>query len=200
MKIAILGAGAWGSALAIALSEQHHVTLWARDRAARRPRSAAAKRNTRYLPEVALPDRVSVTAELETALSNAGPGAGRDSDRGAAPGAGERSARPGFDGPVVWACKGFEQASGKAPSPGRGRGCSERAPRAVPCPGPSFALEVARGLPTALTLASRDADFAKRFARELHQPTLRVYYSTDVVGRRDQRRGEKRSRDRGRHR
>lgn len=178
MKIAILGAGAWGSALAVALSEKHRVTLWARDRALASA-IASERRYARYLPEIAVPDRVAVTAELEGALAQA------DLILVGTPTAGlrqalERVRAAGFDGPVVWACKGFEQASGKLPHQVAAEVLGARACGALS--GPSFALEVARGLPTALTLAARDADFAKRIARELHQPTLRVYYSTDVVG------------------
>jgi glycerol-3-phosphate dehydrogenase (NAD(P)+) len=179
MKIAILGAGAWGSALAIALSEKHGVTLWARDKALASA-IAAERCNARYLPGVAFPDSVAVTAELGAALAQ------RELVLAATPTAGlrevlesVRTAR--FDGPVVWACKGFEQASGRLPHQvakevlGAQAACGALS-------GPSFALEVARRLPTALTLASRDAEFAKRLARELHQPTLRVYFSNDVSG------------------
>jgi glycerol-3-phosphate dehydrogenase (NAD(P)+) len=83
--------------------------------------------------------------------------------------------------PVIWACKGFEQTSGELPH----QVAAELLGKRVACgalSGPSFALEVAQGRPTALTLASRDAEFAKRLARELHQPALRVYFSTDLVG------------------
>jgi glycerol-3-phosphate dehydrogenase (NAD(P)+) len=93
----------------------------------------------------------------------------------------ERVRASNFKGPAVWACKGFEQASGKLPH----QVVAETLGRSTPCgalSGPSFALEVARGLPTALTLAASDAEFAKRMARELHQPALRVYFSTDVAG------------------
>ncbi|HUL93087.1 MAG TPA: NAD(P)H-dependent glycerol-3-phosphate dehydrogenase [Burkholderiales bacterium] len=179
MKIAILGAGAWGSGLAIALSEKHHVTLCARDRALASA-IAAERCNARYLPGVAVPARVVVTADLGAAFS------GQDMLLVATPTAGlrdvlEKIRTAKFAGPIVWACKGFEQASGKLPHQvaaevlGAGARCGALS-------GPSFALEVARGLPTALTLAARDAEFAKSVARELHQPTLRVYYSTDVVG------------------
>jgi glycerol-3-phosphate dehydrogenase (NAD(P)+) len=85
------------------------------------------------------------------------------------------------DQPVIWACKGFEQASGKLPHQVLAEVLGER----VECgalSGPSFALEVAQGRPTALTLASGNAEFAKRVARELHQPMLRVYFSTDLAG------------------
>jgi glycerol-3-phosphate dehydrogenase (NAD(P)+) len=179
MKIAVLGAGAWGSALAIALSEKHQVALWARDRALAAAISAA-RRNARYLPEVAIPESVVVTAQIEVALAR------QDLALVATPTAGLREIlgsiqAAAFPGAVVWACKGFEQASGKlsheiaAEVLGARSACGALS-------GPSFAVEVARRLPTALTLAALDAEFARRFARELHQPTLRVYYSTDVAG------------------
>jgi glycerol-3-phosphate dehydrogenase (NAD(P)+) len=179
VKIAILGAGAWGSALAVALSEKHRVVLWARDRALASA-IGSERRNARYLPEVAVPERVPVTADLEAALSRA------DTVLLAIPTAGLRemleSLRASrFDGPLVWACKGFEQASAKLPHQVAAEVLGNRAAVGA-LSGPSFALEVARGLPTALTLAARDAEFAERLARELHQPTFRVYYSTDVAG------------------
>jgi glycerol-3-phosphate dehydrogenase (NAD(P)+) len=87
----------------------------------------------------------------------------------------------GFAGPVVWACKGFEEASAKLPHQVAADALGPRSDCGA-LSGPSFALEVARGLPTALTLCARDGEFAKRLARELHQPALRVYYSTDVAG------------------
>jgi glycerol-3-phosphate dehydrogenase (NAD(P)+) len=141
---------------------------------------ASERRNSRYLPEVALPDAVTVTADLASAAT------GRDAVLIAAPTSALRELAEGvrdsgFDGPVVWACKGLEQASGKLPHQVAAESLGERAPCGA-LSGPSFALEVARGLPTALTLAARDAEFAKRLARELHQPALRVYFSTDVVG------------------
>jgi glycerol-3-phosphate dehydrogenase (NAD(P)+) len=93
----------------------------------------------------------------------------------------ERLRAAQFEAPVVWVCKGFEQASAKLPHQVAGEMLGKRSACGT-LSGPSFALEVAKGLPTALTLAARDAEFAKRLARELHQPTLRVYYSTDVTG------------------
>jgi len=123
---------------------------------------------------------VAVTGELKAALAQA------EAVIVATPTSGLREVLESlrvsaFSGPVVWACKGFEQASGKLPH----QVAEETLGKGAPCgalSGPSFALEVARGLPTALTFAARDAEFAKRIARELHQPALRVYYSTDVVG------------------
>jgi glycerol-3-phosphate dehydrogenase (NAD(P)+) len=179
MKIAILGAGAWGSALAIALSEKHRVALWARDKALVSG-VHAAKRNARYLPEVPVPERVVVTAEIEAAL------AGQDIALIATPTAALREVlgrvrAAAFPGSVIWACKGFEQETGKLPHQVAADTLGTRSAGGA-LSGPSFALEVARRLPTALTLAAGDGEFARRLARELHQPTLRVYYSTDVVG------------------
>ena len=179
MNIAILGAGAWGTALAIALSGRHRVTLWARD-----PRQAEAmaadRRNRRYLADAALPAAISVVADSTAALAHADlalvatpTGAMRDALARVA-----QAARPL---PVVWACKGFEPATGALPH----RIIAESLANGAPCgalSGPSFALEVAQGRPTALTLASADLEFARTMARELHQGKLRVYFSSDLVG------------------
>lgn len=165
--------------MAIAFAERHSVTLCARDRTLAAT-LGAERSNTRYLPGVAIPDRVLITAELGAALSR------QDMLLIATPTAGLRGMLEAvrdakFDGAVVWVCKGFEQASAKLPHQVAAEVLGARAACGA-LSGPSFALEVARGLPTALTLAARDAEFARRVARELHQPTLRVYYSTDVVG------------------
>ncbi|MGB7541966.1 MAG: NAD(P)H-dependent glycerol-3-phosphate dehydrogenase [Burkholderiales bacterium] len=179
MNILILGAGAWGTALAIALSARHRVALWARD-----PKQTAAirsgRRNARYLPEVPLPETVVVTSDFGPALAQC------DAVLITTPTAAlrdalERIKESGFARPVVWACKGFEQASGKLPHQIVAEVLGERAACGA-LSGPSFALEVAQARPTALTLASVDAEFARRMARELHQPMLRVYFSTDLVG------------------
>jgi len=179
MNITILGAGAWGTALAISLSSKHRVSLWARD-----PEQAAALRssrcNSRYLPEVPLSEAVRVADDAGVAL--------HDSEAiliatptGALHGALEHVKAHASDRPVVWACKGFDQPSGRLPH----QIVAEILGRNAPCAalsGPSFALEVAQGRPTALTLASLDAEFAARMARELHHRTLRVYFTTDLIG------------------
>ncbi len=177
MNIAILGAGAWGTALAVSLAGRHRVALWARD-AALASAIDSGRRNPRYLPEVPVPDAVTVTGELSSAL------AGSELALIATPTSGlrevlERVREP--DPPVVWACKGLEQASGKLPHQVVAEVLGKRAACGA-LSGPSFALEVAQGRPTALTLAARDAQFAKRIAKELHHPTLRVYFSTDLTG------------------
>lgn len=178
MKIAILGAGAWGAALAISLSGSHVVRLWARnpDRAA----EIAAKRRAPHLADVPIPVAVEVTADLATAL------AGAELALVTTPTAGLRDmlglVRKTAEGvPVVWGCKGFEQASGRLPHEVAEEALGEGA-RFGALSGPSFALEVARGLPTAVTLASTNAAFARSTAQTLHQRNLRVYFSDDLVG------------------
>ena len=179
MKIAILGAGAWGTALAVALAARHRVALWMRE-----PATAAelsrTRRNARYLPDAVLPEAIAPTADFAAALADAGlvlvatPVAGlRDSL--------QRLKDAGSTVPVVWACKGFEAGTALLPHQlvaeelGAGRICAALS-------GPSFAEEVAAGKPTALTLASSDEAFARDMALELHQPVLRVYYSNDITG------------------
>jgi glycerol-3-phosphate dehydrogenase (NAD(P)+) len=179
MKLAILGGGAWGTALAIAMSARHEIRLWLRD-AAQAGAMASMRRNERYLPEVGLPSAVGIHTGLQPALASA------DVALVATPTSALRSMLVHLRGispalPVVWACKGFERATACLPH----QIVAQELPgqtRVAVLSGPSFALEVARGQPTALTLASRDQEFARSTARALHQPTLRVYYADDVVG------------------
>jgi glycerol-3-phosphate dehydrogenase (NAD(P)+) len=140
----------------------------------------SSRRNPRYLPEVSIPNAVTVTKDLPSALAEseailiATPTSGLREVLGRV--RGSRSNQP-----VIWACKGFEQASGKLSHQVAAEVLGKHAEVGA-LSGPSFALEVAQGRPTALTLAAHDAAFAKRWARELHHPTLRVYYSTDLAG------------------
>ena len=173
--LAILGAGAWGTALAATLAPRHSVTLWARDAGQARA-IAAERRNARYLPEIALPESLRIDSDLAQSTSQA------EILVVATPVAGlrdvlKRIARPV---PLVWLCKGFEEGSAALPHE-----IVAASGLKAPCgalSGPSFALEVARGLPCALTLASADAAFAKRAADALHGGRLRVYRSDDVIG------------------
>jgi glycerol-3-phosphate dehydrogenase (NAD(P)+) len=178
MRLAILGAGAWGTALAVAYAEEHGVTLWARDAAQRE--ALRASRRSRYLAEVVLPAAVEVAEEPLAAIR------GADVAIIATPTAGLRHAaelvhRATVRRPVVWVCKGFEQSSGKLPHQVVAEVLGATAPAAA-LSGPSFALEVARGLPTAVTLAAADAGFARDLARTLHQRRLRLYFTDDLVG------------------
>ena len=174
--LAVLGAGAWGTALAVALSGRHRVALWARD-SAQSKALAAEHRNARYLPEIALPQALRVESRFDKALS------GAELLIAATPVAGLRDLLGELKGgtvPLVWLCKGFEQDSAALPHE-IVAASGIRAPSGA-LSGPSFALEVARGLPCALTLASADAAFAARAAAQLHGGRLRVYHSDDVVG------------------
>jgi glycerol-3-phosphate dehydrogenase (NAD(P)+) len=174
--LAVLGAGAWGTALSVALAGRHKVTLWARD--ATQARSLASEhRNARYLPEIALPEALHLEESFDRALL------GAELIIAATPVAGLRDLLGKLKGgtvPLVWLCKGFEGDSAALPHE-IVAACGLRAPSGA-LSGPSFALEVARGLPCALTLASADAAFAARVAAQLHGGRLRVYHSDDVVG------------------
>ncbi len=179
MKLAVLGAGAWGTAISISLAPRHAVTLWARDPSQARE-IAATRVNRRYLPEFEIPASVGVTADLRAALDQS------ELLLIATPTGGLRAAlkqlaAAGNVPPLIWLCKGFETESARLPHQIAADELPPRLARGV-LSGPSFAHEVARGLPTALTLASGDAAFAQRVARELHHDRLRIYSSDDNVG------------------
>lgn len=178
MKIAVFGAGAWGTALAIAAAARHDVRLWARD-AAQAAAMQAVRRNERYLPEVALPTALQVTADHADMLAHGG---GEGLCIIATPMAGLREQLAALpDGqPVLWLSKGFESGTGAL-----GHEIARELRPAVACgvlSGPSFALEVARGQPTALVAACTDAALAARAVEALHGDALRVYTSSDLAG------------------
>ncbi|MBA8882912.1 NAD(P)H-dependent glycerol-3-phosphate dehydrogenase [Dokdonella fugitiva] len=176
----VLGAGSWGTALAVQLARNGvPTTLWGRT-----PQAvvdmATTRRNARYLPDLEIPDALQLSGALEPCVRDAGtlllavPSHAFDDLLAAiapwvAPGIG-----------IAWATKGFDPASGRflhelvaARLPGH--------PAAV-VTGPSFAREVAIGLPTALTVHSADATFARDVARALHSPRFRAYTGSDVLG------------------
>jgi len=179
MNITVIGAGAWGTALAISLSANHRVTLWARD-VAQIEAMRSTRRNQRYLPDISLPDSLELNADFSTALDAA------ELAIIAVPTAALRAtlqqiASSGRCSKVVWLCKGFEAETSLLPH----QVAAEILPCGFSCgalSGPSFAQEVARGLPTALTLASADGEFAQRTAQALHHAHLRIYASNDVIG------------------
>ncbi len=179
MNIAVLGAGAWGSGLASALSGSNAVTLWCRDAAQAQAIRTDAE-NKRYLPGIPMAETIRVVDDLEAALK------GAELALFAVPTAALRdalrSARPFMrTSGCVWACKGFEKGSGKLPH----ELIAEELPGTTRCAalsGPSFAADVATGLPTAVTLASCDEDFSVAAARQLHTGRFRVYSSTDLIG------------------
>jgi glycerol-3-phosphate dehydrogenase (NAD(P)+) len=178
MKIAILGAGAWGSALAVSLSPRHEVTLWSRSR--EDCEALARKRASRYLPEVALPEAVRIDPDLGHALAGAeiviiATATSGLRDTALAVAAVDPSPA------LIWACKGFESNTRRLPH----QIVAEALPaarRVGALSGPSFALEVARGQPTAVVLASSETQFAQSTAAALNSARLRIYSSDDVTG------------------
>ncbi len=178
MNITVIGAGAWGTALAVSLAERHRTTLWGRD--AEQIESMRTRHcNQRYLPDVPLPDGLSLTSDFSAALADA------ELLIIAVPTAALRTTLqriaqyPACD--VVWLCKGFEAETSLLPHQVAEQVLPAKFHRGV-LSGPSFALEVARGLPTALVLASDDESFAQRAAQALHHSRLRIYASNDVIG------------------
>lgn len=179
MNITVIGAGAWGTALAISLSASHRVTLWSID-AAQVEAMRAARFNQSFLPDIPLPENLNLSAYLPAALN------GAELVIVAVPVAALRSVLkeiaqlPGCFG-VIWVCKGFEAETSLLPHQVAAEVLPGEFPRGV-LSGPSFAQEVARGLPAALTLASADEEFAQHTAQALHHARLRIYASSDVVG------------------
>jgi glycerol-3-phosphate dehydrogenase (NAD(P)+) len=184
MKIIVLGAGAWGTALAVSAAARHPVTLWARS-----PAQAAAltadRENRRYLPGVALPAGIEIRNDPGARLAElAGQG---DLTIIATPMAGLRDMLgqlKNHAGPVAWLCKGFEAAA--AGGFGLlGHEIKVEVAPALPAgvlSGPSFAQEVARSQPTALVAASDQAQVRNLLVSAFHSPTLRVYANDDLPG------------------
>lgn len=183
MHIHLIGAGAWGTAMALAACQHpanHRVCLHARD-----PSQAQAmreeKQNARYLPGVVLPDRLEISggdwtpllpkADAQTLFIIATPMSGLRT---------VLQDMQGLRSPVAWLCKGFESGTGWMPhevqaavAPGLQAGALS---------GPSFALEVARHQPTALVAASAHASVRDALVAAFHGPALRVYANQDMVG------------------
>src|SRR3984957_13220992 len=176
----VIGAGSWGTALAIQLAREGHPTqLWGRD-GAQLDAMQAARRNQRYLPGAAFPEALRITKDLREALDGA-----RDALI-AVPSHAFRatleSIKPHLDSDtrVAWATKGFEIATGLLPHQVARQVLGER-PGAV-LSGPTFAKEVGAGLPTAMTVASQDERFAKELAQSLTGPSFRAYTQNDIMG------------------
>ena len=179
MRISVLGAGAWGTALALRLAAHTPVILWTRS-TEHAEDMVRQRENRRYLPGHVLPIGLSVSSDLGVAC------AGAELLVAAVPSNAFRSLASALAGasittPIIWLCKGLETGSRKLPHAVLAEAWPDHPPAGV-LSGPSFAQEVARGLPAALTIASADAEFARRVARELHDPKLRLYASTDVIG------------------
>jgi glycerol-3-phosphate dehydrogenase (NAD(P)+) len=175
-RLAVLGAGAWGTAIASVLSARLEVALWAQ-KPEQAQAMASTRRNERYLPGIEIPKAVAITSDLSKAVS------GAQLVLAATPVAGLRDVLQKLDTPLplVWLCKGFEEGTGLLPHQIAAETLGDDSRIGV-LSGPSFADEVARGLPCALTLASSDAAFARESAALLHGGRMRIYYSVDVVG------------------
>ena len=177
MKLTVLGAGAWGTALALILNQnRHRVTLWGHN-ADHLLEAANARENRRYLPGVTLPVDLLLEPSLEEALHDA---------EGVVVSVPSRAFRDitqrlaGFEGFVVSTTKGIEHDTGKTMC----QILAETAPRArlAELSGPSLADEVARGVPTAVVVAS-DEDLLAALLQDLfHRPSFRVYTSPDLLG------------------
>ena len=187
MKIIVLGAGAWGSALAMSAAQHpagHAVTLWARD-AAQASDMRAERQNRRYLPGIAFPPSLTVADGDFAALLR-----GADLVIVATPMAALRNmlqALRGCTAPVAWLCKGFEAVPADQPG-AYGLLAHEVQTQVAPeliagvFSGPSFAQEVALGQPTALVAASPHAQVRDALVSAFHSPSVRVYANEDIVG------------------
>jgi glycerol-3-phosphate dehydrogenase (NAD(P)+) len=180
MNISILGAGAWGTALAVVLAPRHPLQLWSRDAQAVKQMSVT-RENTRYLAGVALPDTLQIASDFEAAVAHASEGLliVATSIAGLRPML--HALRDLRIPNVVWLCKGFEEGSALLPHQVAAQELGAQVPVGA-LSGPSFAQEVARGLPCALTIGSRDADLRAKVVAAVHGANLRVYSSDDIVG------------------
>ncbi|WP_440110105.1 NAD(P)H-dependent glycerol-3-phosphate dehydrogenase [Acidovorax sp. BL-A-41-H1] len=187
MKIIVLGAGAWGSAVAMSAAQHpagHAVTLWARD-AAQADQMRRGRKNARYLPGIAFPPSLAL-ADGDFAVLL------RDADLVivATPMAALRGMLHSLStvrAPVAWLCKGFEAAPANEPD---AFGLLAHEVQAEVAPGllagvlsgPSFAQEVALGQPTALVAASPHEAVRQALVQAFHSPSVRVYANEDIVG------------------
>jgi glycerol-3-phosphate dehydrogenase (NAD(P)+) len=178
--MAVIGAGSWGTALAIQCARAGHPTrLWGRD-AALIQEMRLGRRNARYLPDAEFPPSLEPVADLCDALAGV-----RDA-LVAVPSHAFRATLLHIEpliedhARIAWASKGFEMSTGLLPHEVAREVFGPR-PGAV-LSGPTFAREVGAGLPTAMTVASRDADFAKELALRFSGPQFRAYTQSDIVG------------------
>ncbi len=180
-QVSVLGAGSWGTALAIQLARAGVATLlWGRS-AEHVRQLARERRNTRYLPEAAFPDSLQVEADLPTAVRSSA------DLLVAVPSHSLRSMleqvasiRP-QQLRLAWATKGFELATGLLPHQVVQQVFGAEVPSAV-ISGPTFAREVGAGLPTAMTIAASDQQFAAELARKISGANFRAYTSSDIIG------------------
>lgn len=178
-KVGVIGAGAWGTALAlVAARAGHSVTIWARQKEAAASINAAHENSAR-LPGIMLPDTIAATA-------NPGDLAASDLVLIATPAQAMREAMSQFGEhlapgtPAIITAKGIEQSTSRFMTDILGEVCPDLEPLVLS--GPSFAADVARELPTAVTLAARSLATARPAAEALSCPTFRPYISDDLIG------------------
>ena len=179
--IAVIGAGSWGTALALQFARSGgRVRLWDID-AEQLAIIAAERVNTRYLPNAPFPDNIEVRDDLEPCLDNV------TDIVVAVPSHGLRETlqklKPILDDSarVCWATKGFELSTGKLPHEVAAEVLGDNHAMAV-LSGPTFAKEVGAGLPTAMTIASADTAFAEDLAEAISEDNFRAYTSSDMIG------------------
>ncbi len=179
-RVAVLGAGSWGTALAAQLARNGlQVRLWGRD-SVQLAALDQDRENKRYLPGISLPLALQVEPDLARCLGEC------DAVLVATP-CGvfssmiEAVAEHAPDRTVVWACKGLDKSSGELLHTRAQQLLGDKASLAI-VSGPTFAAEVARNLPAAITAASFDAAVARQVASWFHGGSMRVYSSTDMVG------------------
>jgi glycerol-3-phosphate dehydrogenase (NAD(P)+) len=187
-RITILGSGAWGTAVALALAARHDVLLWGRN-PDQMAAMAAARENREYLPGFPFPAALAVTGDFEAALAHVVEAATRPDAAplliAACPVAGLRPLLRQLKGRaipnIVWLCKGFEYGTGLLPHQVVREELGDAVPGAA-LSGPSFAQEVARGLPCALTVASTSGALRERVVSLVHGRNIRVYSCDDLIG------------------
>lgn len=180
MSVSILGAGAWGTALAIALAGRQPVRLWGRNPAAIAAMQAG-RENTRYLPGFGFPAELTVTADLPQAVAHARHGVliAATSVAGLRPLL--QALKPLQAPNLVWLCKGFEQGTALLPHQVALEEIGDILPVGA-LSGPSFAQEVAQGLPCALTIGSPSTELRDAVVAAVHGENIRVYSTDDLVG------------------
>lgn len=181
MNITILGAGAWGTAMAMTLAGRHAVMLWGRN--AEAMSGAAQLRENRALPGFVLPEGLVPTADFDAAVAHAGNDDSLLFVATSVAGLREVAKRLSTAGisNLVWLCKGFEEKTGLLPHQVIDGIFPDTVMRGV-LSGPSFAQEVAAGLPCALTIASASLSLRRQVVKAANAGNMRIYSSDDVTG------------------
>ncbi len=179
MNLTVVGAGAWGTALAIVFSAKHRVTLWTREDSVTQT-LLAERENRQFFPGFHLPDAVLIGTDFAASVATA------DLLVLATPLVGFRPTLCRLRDqhqvkPLIWVCKGMEAGSARLPHQIVAEELGEDSLYGA-LSGPSFAEEVAKGLPAAITLATNDPGFARQTALELHSSRLRIYANDDLPG------------------